>query len=68
VKLKKAKTAQIKATVTPKTSTEKVTYSSNNKAVATVDAKGKIKAKKKGTAIITVKSGKKSVKVTVKVN
>lgn len=44
-------------------------YSSNNKKVATVDKKGKVSAKKKGTANITVKmkSGCKAVlKVTVK--
>lgn len=54
-------------TVTPVTSKEKVTYSSSNKKVATVSSKGVIKAKKAGTAKITVKSGKKKVVVTVKV-
>ena len=49
------------------TSKEKVTYSSSNKKVATVSSKGVIKAKKAGTAKITVKSGKKKVVVTVKV-
>lgn len=53
--------------VTPVTSKEKVTYSSSNKKVATVSSKGVIKAKKAGTAKITVKSGKKKVVVTVKV-
>ena len=53
--------------VTPITSKEKVTYSSSNKKVATVSSKGVIKAKKAGTAKITVKSGKKKVVVTVKV-
>ena len=53
--------------VTPVTSKEKVTYSSSNKKVATVSSKGVIKAKKVGTAKITVKSGKKKVVVTVKV-
>ena len=54
-------------TVAPVTSKEKVTYSSSNKKVATVSSKGVIKAKKAGTAKITVKSGKKKVVVTVKV-
>ena len=54
-------------TVTPVTSKEKVSYSSSNKKVATVSSKGVIKAKKAGTAKITVKSGKKKVVVTVKV-
>lgn len=53
--------------VTPVTSKEKVTYSSSYKKVATVSSKGVIKAKKAGTAKITVKSGKKKVVVTVKV-
>lgn len=53
--------------VTPVTSKEKVTYSSSNKKIATVSSKGVIKAKKAGTAKITVKSGKKKVVVTVKV-
>ena len=53
--------------VRPVTSKEKVTYSSSNKKVATVSSKGVIKAKKAGTAKITVKSGSKKVVVTVKV-
>lgn len=53
--------------VTPVTSKEKVTYSSSNKKVATVSSKGVIKAKKAGTAKITVKSGSKKVVATVKV-
>ena len=53
--------------VTPVTSKEKLTYSSSNKKVATVSSKGVIKAKKAGTAKITVKSGSKKVVVTVKV-
>ena len=62
------KKATLKPVILPLTSTEKITYKSSNKKVATVSAKGVIAAKKKGTATITVKSGKKSVKckVTVK--
>ena len=43
-------------------------YSGSNKKVFTVSSGGKITAKKKGTAVITVKAGKKTVKckVTVK--
>ena len=69
VTIKKGKTFKLKATLTPKNSTDKVTYKSSKKNVATVDKKGVIKAKKKGTATITVKtaSGKKATcKVTVK--
>lgn len=67
--LKKGKTLTIKVTRDPITATEKITYSSSNKKVATVDKKGKITAKKKGKATITVKTsnGKKATcKVTVK--
>ncbi len=68
VSLKKGKTYTIKPTISPITSIQKVTYTSSNKKVATVSSKGKITAKKKGTAKITVKSGSKKVtiKVTVK--
>ena len=67
--LKKGKTFTIKVTRNPITATEKITYSSSNKKIATVDKKGKITAKKKGKATITVKTsnGKKATcKVTVK--
>ena len=62
-------TFTLKTTVSPSNATDKtLTYSSSNKAVATVDKNGKITAKKAGTAVITVKSsnGKKATcKVTV---
>lgn len=67
--LKKGKTLTIKVTRDPITATEKITYSSSNKKVATVDKNGKITAKKKGKSTITVKTsnGKKATcKVTVK--
>lgn len=67
VSIKKGKTYTLKAKVAPKSSEEKLTYSSSNKKVATVTKTGKIKGVKKGTATITVKSGKVSVKVTVTV-
>ena len=68
VSLKRKQTLKLAATVSPITSKEKVKYSSSNKKVASVSAKGVIKAKKKGKATITVKSGKKTykIKVTVK--
>ena len=46
----------------------KITWTSSNKSVATVSSKGVVKAKKKGTAVITAKYGKKKItcKVTVK--
>ncbi|MBQ3602101.1 MAG: Ig-like domain-containing protein [Lachnospiraceae bacterium] len=42
--------------ISPSNTTDKITYESDNKAVATVTSKGKIKAKKPGTATITVTS------------
>ncbi len=68
VALKKGQKHSIKAAVTPITSKQKIKYKSSNKKVATVSSKGVVKAKKKGTANITVTSGKKkvTVKVTVK--
>lgn len=53
--------------VAPVTSKERITYSSSDKKVATVDSKGVIKARRVGTAKITIKSGKHETYVTVKV-
>ena len=63
VTLKKGKTLKLKV----KTNKKKVTFKSSNKKVATVSKAGKIKAKKKGKATITVKAGKKKVKIKVTV-
>ena len=65
--LKKGKTFKIKTSVTPITSPDKISYASSNKKIVTVNKKGKLKAVKKGTATITVKSGKKTVKFKVNV-
>ena len=62
--IKVGKKTTIKATATP---TGTVKYTSSNKKIATVSSKGVVTGKKKGTVKITVKSGSKSVKVTVKV-
>ncbi len=66
--LKEGKSAQLKVTVTPKDSSDKVVYKSSDEKVATVNQKGKITAKKKGTALITITSGSKRIvcRVTVK--
>ncbi len=64
---KKGKSFQLKVTLTPFTSQQKVTYKSSNSKVAAVNSKGKIVAKKKGTATITVKSGNKKITCKVKV-
>ena len=68
VSLKKGKSYQLNVTVKPLNTTDKVTYKSSNTKIVTVSAKGKIKAKKKGKATITIQAGKKKVtcKVTVK--
>ena len=64
-KLKKGKKVTIKVKAAP---VSKVTFKSSNKKVATVSSKGVVKAKKKGTAIITVKCNgiTKKFKITVK--
>ena len=64
---KKGKSFQLKVTLTPVTSQQKVTYKSSNSKVAAVNSKGKIVVKKKGTATITVKSGNKKITCKVKV-
>lgn len=52
-----------------KNNKKKIKWSTSNKKVATVSSKGKVKARKKGSATITAKVGKKKYKckVTVKV-
>ena len=58
--LKKGRSYTLRTTVAPVTSQEKVTFKSSNSKVISVNPKGKIYAKKKGRARITVRSGKKS--------
>lgn len=66
IELKKGKSTTIGFTRTPLTATDKITFKTSSKKVATVNSKGKITAKKKGKATITVRgSGCKAVKVTV---
>ena len=48
--------------------TKKITYSSNNKKVATVTTSGKVTAKGAGIAIVTMKMGAKTYTVRVRVN
>lgn len=53
--VKLGRTASLKATVAPKnTDFKTVTWASSNPGVATVDAKGKVRAVASGTAVITV--------------
>ena len=67
ITLKKGKSYRWKVTRAPKNSSEGITYTSANKKIATVSSSGKIIAKKKGTVVITAKSGSKSVKIKVTV-
>lgn len=67
IMLKRNGKLNFSALITPVTSKQRVTYTSSKKNVATVSSNGIVTAKKKGTTIITVKSGKKAVKIQVTV-
>ena len=68
VKLKVKQKRTLKPVISPITSVQKVTYSSANKKIATVNSKGKITAKKAGKTTITVKSGSKKYVISVSVS
>lgn len=65
VTIKKGRTLTLKPVIRPITNQSKVTYSSSNKSIATVNGRGVIKGVKRGTAKITVKAGTKKVICTV---
>lgn len=67
VSIKKGKRYTLKPKLSYTEKADKVTYKSSNKKIATVSKKGVIKGKKKGTATITIKSGKVTKKCKVKV-
>lgn len=67
VTLAKNKTMALRPVVTPFTSTQKITYKSSNKKVATVTSAGKIKGVAPGSAKITITSGNRKAVVTVNV-
>ncbi|MEI3138769.1 MAG: Ig-like domain-containing protein [Lachnospiraceae bacterium] len=67
ITLKKGAKTTLKPVLNPLTSQQKIKYTSSRKKVATVSSKGVIKAKKAGKTTITVKSGSKKYKITVKV-
>lgn len=62
--VKAGKKVTIRATAKPAT---KITYTSSNRKIATVNSKGVVTAKKAGTATITVKANGKTVKIKVTV-
>ncbi|MDE5862715.1 MAG: glycoside hydrolase family 9 protein [Lachnospiraceae bacterium] len=71
VSLKKGKTLQLKASVSPKGTSKTVFWKSSKKKIATVSQSGKVKALKKGTvkitAVATDGSGKKAtLKIKIK--
>ena len=68
LKLKRNQKATLKPFLQPLTSGEKITYKSSNTKIAIVNSKGQITARSKGTATITVTSGRKSVRCKVIVN
>ena len=61
-KLTVGKSSRIKVKVTPKKVAAKVTFKSSNKAIATVNRKGIVKAKRPGRVTITVKAKSKNTK------
>lgn len=66
--IKKGKTKQLKVYFYKNSYSNKITFTSSNKKIATVTSTGKIRANKKGTCKITVKSynGKRAI-ATIKV-
>ena len=67
VTLKKGKKLKLKATL-PKDTASALTWKSSKPKVASVDQKGNVRALKKGTAVITVKTfNGRTAKVTIKV-
>ena len=67
VELKKGRTLKLKATL-PKDTASALTWTSSRPKVASVDQKGNVRALKKGTSVITVKTfNGKTAKVTIAV-
>lgn len=67
VKLKAGKSLKLAAGVKPLTSQQKVTYTSAKPKVASVSRTGVVKALKRGKTKITVRSGRKTITVSVTV-
>ena len=67
ISLKKGETYRLAPRLTPLTSTQRLLYRSSDRRILQVSSKGLIKGKKKGTARVTVTSGSRSRRVTVRV-
>lgn len=66
--LKTGKSFQLKPVLTKGSASNKITYTSNHKSIADVSSTGLVKARKKGTAVVTVKTfNGKTAKITVTV-
>ncbi|MDO4475419.1 MAG: Ig-like domain-containing protein [Lachnospiraceae bacterium] len=65
--MKKGTQKKLTPVIAPVTSLNKVKFKSSAPKIASVSSKGLIKAKKVGKAVITITSGKKTKKVTVRV-
>lgn len=68
LKLLRGQKTTLKPSKFPISSKEKIIYTSSNSEIVTVDTKGRVTAKNKGTAIITVRAGEKYVKCKVTVS
>lgn len=66
--LRKGQSITLQALPYPVTAGKKVKYSSSKKSVVSVSSQGVLTARKPGKAVITVKCGKKKVKVKIKVS
>jgi uncharacterized repeat protein (TIGR02543 family) len=66
--LKRGKTAYLKIKITPATATvTKIAFQSSKSSVLSIDKAGKLTARKKGRATITVNVGNKSQKIKIRV-
>ena len=67
VNLKLRKNLALGVSLTPLTSTQRVTYATSNSRIASVNSRGVVTARRTGTVTITVKSGRKIARIRVRV-
>ena len=67
VNLKLRKNLALGVGLTPLTSTQRVTYSTSNSRIASVNSRGVVTARRTGTVTITVRSGRKIARIRVRV-